>query len=94
MDDPFADLAATRKPCGCKDGTALESGDTGGDADAMALEQALDALEGDNSPDAELSGLENALQEFEDGAITEQTSLEDLIVLAEQHPGLKVTISF
>ena len=79
MDDPFADLGATKSPCGCKD----KGGDpalASGDPDAAALMQALDALEAEGGGDLELAGLESAL--------------EELILLAEQHPGLKVTISF
>lgn len=88
----LAALAASDKPCGCHDKQAAASDDSpfaefmGADDIASELELALGALGG-----SELSS-DEAL-EFAMASATPSVGLEDLVALAQQYPGLKITFS-
>ena len=82
-------------------GAATSAGPCGGCGDAAAggnlaaeLESALDALGGSAAGgEIDTSAIDEGLL-FGDAGAQSTVTLEDLIALAEQYPGLKITLSF
>jgi hypothetical protein len=86
--------SAKKSPCGC--GEAMSVNTVSGDL-AAELEAALDAL-GSESGGGDLLRIDDsALDEdllFSDLEQEPSITLQDIVSLAEQYPGLKITISF
>lgn len=86
--------AAKKSPCGC--GESSTSTSEGGGGLAAELGGALDAL-GSETGD-ELFGVDDVSLEndllFAGLEQEPSVTLQDLVSLAEQYPGLKITISF
>lgn len=80
-------------PCGCEGNSSVSSSQRGDLA--AELESALDALasEGDDPAALDLTTLEGD-ELFADLGQDTPITLQDLVSLAEQYPGLKITISF
>jgi hypothetical protein len=93
------------KPCNCQQAQALDTalGDiAGGMPDITELEAALGGISANGEGDGlsfDIAALEETLDagealDFESFAGASVPTLEALIALAEQHPGLKISISF
>lgn len=88
-----APVPAKKSPCGCG-GSNVSLGEGGGGL-AAELESALNDLGGGSGGD--LFGVDDSLLDSEllFGDLQQPSlSLQDFVALAEQYPGLKITISF
>jgi hypothetical protein len=85
---------AKKSPCGCNEPDMSAS--AGSVGLAGELESALDALgsvSGGDGLDLDVSSIDEDLL-FADAGQEPSITLQDLVSLAEQYPGLKITISF
>ena len=95
-------MPAITEDCGCGQGKELPVA-TPADVDVESLERELDALEATEPADAELEGFGQAIDlddelEFaltlDDDESSGVPTLEEVLALAKEYPGLKISFGF